>query len=209
MPELLREDTPQRAATRKGRIRVQMEEEIQARATEGLRSVVIRAGDFFGNGTGSWLDLVIAKSLHKGKLVYPGPTDRPHAWAYLPDLARAFVAVAEAPGLPGCERLHFAGYTLTGAGLLRAIERAAEAGGIRPARGWRHGSVPWPLLRAGGLVVPMWREIAEMAYLWRLQHALDGARLRALVGELPVTPIDEAIRRALAGLGLIDDPLQT
>lgn len=203
MPELLREDTPQRATAGKGRIRVQMEEALRARADEGLRSVVIRAGDFFGSGTGSWLDLVIAKSLRKGKLVYPGPTDRPHAWAYLPDLARAFVAVAGAPGLPGFERLHFAGHTLTGAELLRAIERAAESHGFRPARGWRHGDVPWSLLRAGGLIVPMWREIAEVAYLWRLPHALDGARLRALVGELPETPTDEAVERALTGLGIV------
>lgn len=181
-----------------------MEEELQARATEGLRSVVIRAGDFFGSGTGSWLDLVIVKSLRKGKLVYPGPTDRPHAWAYLPDLARTFVAVAETPGLADFERLHFAGHTLTGAELLRAIEGAAEASGIRPAGGWRHGGMPWPLLRAGGIVMPMWREIAEMAYLWQLPHALDGSRLRQTVGELPGTPIDDALGRALVELGLIE-----
>jgi len=94
MPTRLDEHTPQRPTTRKGRIRVQMEDELRAAAQRGQRCVVIRAGDFFGSGTGSWMDLVIAKSLHQGKLVYPGPLDRPHAWAYLPDLARAFVAVA-------------------------------------------------------------------------------------------------------------------
>jgi len=30
--------------------------------------VVIRAGDFFGAGSGSWMDLVITKSLRQGKL---------------------------------------------------------------------------------------------------------------------------------------------
>ena len=37
--------------------------------------------------------VAIVKALAKGKLVYPGPLDRAHAWAYLPDLAQAFVAV--------------------------------------------------------------------------------------------------------------------
>ncbi|MDT3680170.1 MAG: epimerase [Burkholderiaceae bacterium] len=200
MPPLLREDTPQDATTRKGQIRIRMERELEARAATGLRSVVIRAGDFFGSGTGSWLDLLIARSLRAGKLIYPGPTNLPHAWAYLPDLADAFVAVAQRADLPAFERLHFVGHTLTGAQLLDTIERAAEAAGIRPAGGWRHGGVPWPLLRVGGLFVPMWREIAEMAYLWRLPHALDGRRLAQAAGPLPGTPIDVAMTRALLAL---------
>ena len=94
MPAVLAQDTVQHPTTRKGRIRCEIEALLAQRAARGLDGVVIRAGDFFGGGTGSWLDLVITKSLGAGKLVYPGPLDRPHAWAYLPDLARAFVAAA-------------------------------------------------------------------------------------------------------------------
>ena len=201
MPALLREDTPQVPTTRKGRIRCELEAELARRAGQGLNSVVVRAGDFFGGGSGSWLDLVIVKSLRAGKLVYPGPTDLPHAWAYLPDLARAFVALASRADLPAFSRFHFTGHTLTGAELLRGLERAAESLGIAPPNGFRHRGVPWPLLRAGGLVVPMLREVAEMAYLWRVPHALDGTALRDAVGEVATTPIDAALRAALAALG--------
>src|SRR5690606_19229262 len=114
MPALLDEDTPQRPSSRKGRIRATIEAELQARAADGLRGVVIRAGDFFGAGTGSWFDQVIVRSLRSGTLVYPGPLDVAHAWAYLPDLARAFVAVAELDDLPAFTRLHFAGHSPTG-----------------------------------------------------------------------------------------------
>jgi hypothetical protein len=163
--------------------------------------VVIRAGDFFGSGRGSWLDLVIAKSLSKGKLVYPGPLDQPHAWAYLPDLARTFVAVAANDDLPALADLHFPGHTLTGAQWLAAVERAAAGIGLLPAQGWRHGSMPWGLIHAGGLVVPAWRAIAEMSYLWRVPHSLDGTALSAAVGVLPATPIDAALRASLLDLG--------
>src|SRR5262245_4629433 len=96
MPPLLLENTAQNPSTRNGRIRVDMEQALREAAGSGLRSVVIRAGDFVGGrGRGSWLDLVIAKSLRNGIAVYPGPLDAVHAWAYLPDLARAFVRVAE------------------------------------------------------------------------------------------------------------------
>jgi nucleoside-diphosphate-sugar epimerase len=202
MPALLREGTPQQADTRKGRIRCAIEAEMAVRADHGLNSIVIRAGDFFGAGTGSWLDLAIAKSLATGKLVYPGPLDVPHAWAYLPDLARSFVAAAvRSQALPAHARLHFAGHTLTGTALLDAIERAAPALGIEPARGFRRAGLPWPVIRLGGLVVPAWRELAEMAYLWQVPHALDGSAMRSALGALPQTDIDTALRHALAELG--------
>ena len=176
---------------------------MQARAALGLRSVVIRAGDFFGGGVrGAWMDKVVLASIAKRRLVYPGPTDVPHAWAYVHDLARAFVAVAARDDLEPFTRLHFAGHTLTGAQLLAAVERAAASLGIVPAAGWRHASLPWGLLRFGGLVVPMWRELAELEYLWRVPHALDGRALTAAVGALPITPLDTAVRDALRELGL-------
>jgi nucleoside-diphosphate-sugar epimerase len=203
MPSLLRADAPQDATTRKGRLRIAIEDEMRARCrTRGLRSVVLRAGDFYGSGAGSWLDLVIAKSLRSGKLVYPGPLDVPHAWAYLPDLARAFVALADAQAsLPAFARFHFPGHTLTGEQLLSGIADAAASLGVAPAVGFRRGGMPWPLLRAGAWFAPMLREIVEMEYLWRVPHALDGAALQRVVGTLPATPLDEALRTALFALG--------
>ena len=201
MPALLETDTPQRPDTAKGRIRAQMEAEMQQRAAQGLRSVVLRAGDFFGGGPGSWMDKVVLASLAQRRLVYPGRPDVPHAWAYLPDLARAFVAVAARSELPAFTSLHFAGQTLTGAQLLAAVERAAASLGIVPAAGWQHGRMPWALLRVGGWVVPMWRALAEMEYLWHVPHALDGRALQACVGPLPATPLDSALRHSLQSLG--------
>jgi len=205
MPAVLTEDTPERPSTTKGRQRFAMEAELREFAAQGLDSVVIRAGDFFGAGSGSWLDLVIVKHIARGKLVYPGPLDLPHAWAYLPDLARAFVAVAGARGVHdvcGLQRLHFAGHALSGHALLEALDEAAAALGLRPAGGFRHGSLPWGLIRAAGWVHPMPRELARMSYLWRVPHALDGGALQRAVGPLPSTPIVAALQASLLELGL-------
>jgi len=206
MPARLVETTPARPSTAKGAIRCELEAELEARSRSGLRSVVLRAGDFFGAGTGNWFDLAIVKSIGRGKLVYPGPLDVPHAWAYLPDLARAFVAAAARDDLPAHTRLHFEGHTLTGGELLAALERSAAALGIAPEGGLRHGGMPWRLIRAGGLFVPMWRELAEMAYLWRVPHQLDGSEMRRVLGPLPSTDIDTALTRSLLSLGLAGAP---
>jgi nucleoside-diphosphate-sugar epimerase len=64
MPAVLAPDTPQRPTTGKGRIRVDLEQQLaQAARHHGFAATVIRAGDFFGAGSGSWLDQVIVKKL--------------------------------------------------------------------------------------------------------------------------------------------------
>ncbi len=204
MPALLCESTPEQPSSEKGRLRVQLENELRERAEAGrLRAAVIRAGDFFGCGEGSWLDRVIVKSIASGKLVYPGPLDQAHAWAYLPDLGKAFVAVAElaAQGkAPPFETFNFAGHTLTGAELLNAIQSAATDMGLKPTGAWRHSGMPWGFIRFLGLFMPMMHSIAEMSYLWRVPHLLDGSRLAARVGPLTETPVRQALQQSLIDL---------
>lgn len=198
----LNEQAPDRPGTRKGEMRVAMEDELRALATAGLDSVVIRAGDFFGCGTGSYLDLAIVKDIARGRIVYPGPLDVPHAWTYLPDLARAFVAVAAHGRVAGMRRFHFGGHTLTGHELIGALDRAAAGLGLRPERGFRIRRMHWGLLRVLGLVNPMLRELTRMSYLWRVPHGMAGDALTRAVGPVPPTPIEEALRQSLIDLGL-------
>jgi nucleoside-diphosphate-sugar epimerase len=203
MPALIDETTPQRPTTAKGEIRVAFEGELERRVAAGrLRATVITAGDFFGAGSGSWLDQAVVKPIAAGRLDYPGDPELVHAWAYLPDLARAFVAVAALTDAAPFERFTFAGHAVTGRAFLAAVERAAATLGLAPERAWRHGRMPWLLLRAVGLVVPLWRELARMSYLWRTPHALDGRRLAARCPALVATPLEEALRASLIALGL-------
>ena len=56
----------------------------------------------------------------------------------------------------------------------------------------------WTMVRLLGLAWPQMREVAEMSYLWRLPHAIDGAKLAALLPEFWETPYEAAIAEALA-----------
>ena len=200
IPPLADEATPFSRSTRKGNLRIDMEALFQRAATEqGVQTIVLRAGDFFGTDKrGSWFDLVVAGRLGKGVVTYPGPADLPHAWAYLPDLAEAFVALAERRELFGrFETFNFAGHTMTGSELAGHMEAAL-------GRNLKRAGFPWIAVRAGGLFNPMWREIAEMSYLWFTPHRLSGRKLAAAVGELAPTPAHQAVHRAIADLGLVD-----
>ena len=209
LPAQLHENTAQSARTVKGRLRVESERRIE-RATrdEGLRAIVIRGGDFFGSGQGSWLDLVMVKKLRAGKFTYPGPLDLQHAWAYLPDMAQSFVDVAaQRDKLPAFEVLHFSGHSLTGQDWADALGPIArEQGWVAQDGQLRIGSLPWPLLRALGVVAPTLEALSEMRYLWRRPHRLVNTRMEALVGPEPHTPFAQALRCALAELGLLTVP---
>jgi hypothetical protein len=209
MPARIDETTPQRPTTAKGRIRAEMESELERRAAAGrLRATVITAGDFFGAGSGSWFDAVVVKSIAAGTLGYPGNPALVHAWAYLPDLARAFVAVASLDGAVPFERFAFAGHSVTGDEFLAAVEDAAARLGLAPARGWRRRGMPWPLIRIAGVAVPLWRELARMSYLWRVAHALDGTKLARRCPALTATPLATAVAESLAALGVGAVPVQ-
>ncbi|MFZ0457743.1 MAG: NAD(P)H-binding protein, partial [Rhodoplanes sp.] len=52
---VLRERSPQNPTTRKGKIRVEMERRLESVSADGVRTLIVRAGDFFGPRTGnSW-----------------------------------------------------------------------------------------------------------------------------------------------------------
>lgn len=207
MPALLNESTPQHPDTRKGRVRQAMESSLQEAARQqGLRSVVVRAGDFFGTGTGSWFDLFVVRALRKGVLSYPDAWTVKTPWAYLPDLARATALLADkslenSQALAPFEVLHFKGEELSGqdwADLLTPIAR--EQGWLAPGKPFKRRSIPWALLRLISPFASQPREMLEMRYLWNTPHALDNRRLLGLLGHEPHTDLGQAARKALQSL---------
>lgn len=196
------ENAPFDASTDKAEIRIAMEGLFAERAkTRNVQTIVLRAGDFFGGPrSGTWHDLLMLTKLGQDVFTWPGPMDVPHAFAYLPDLGRAFVALAEKRSEIGrFETFHFAGHTMTGHDMKLATETAV-------GRKLVTKGMPWTLLRAAGLFSPMMRELVKMSYLWRTPHSLDGTKLERFVGRLPSTEPVEAVRQIVADLDL--DPRQ-
>jgi len=194
----LTEVSPQTPVTRKGAIRVRMEERLAEAAADGLRVLIVRCGDFFGPKPGNnWLSQGLVKP---GKPVtavtYPGPLSVPHCWAYLPDVAETMVRLAELPDLADFETFHMRGQTLSGGELVAALE--AVVGRKLPV-----SRLPWFAIRGLAPFNETFREMLEMRYLWETPVLLDNTRLVARLGGEPHTPIEDALRTALAGLGAL------
>lgn len=188
-PARLTETTPWQPTTRKGRLRVEMEETYRA---SGVRTIVLRAGDFIEREkSGNWFDAQIAAKADRGRTVYPGPVDQLHAWAYLPDVARAAVMLAERRAdFASFEEFGFAGYTLTGAELTTAIGKAV-------GRPQKISGLPWMIVRLMGFFQAAMREVYEMRYLWRVPHWVDGQKLKRTLPEFNPTPVDVALKTVL------------
>nr|WP_315393849.1 NAD(P)H-binding protein [uncultured Duganella sp.] len=195
------EDAPQHPTTRKGAIRVALEARLEAAAADGVRTLVVRAGDFFGPRAGnSWLAQGLIKP---GKPVTaisnPCAPGVGHQWAYLPDVAETMARLVErGDALPAFARYHMDGHwDADGTAMAGAIGRAAGNPDLK-ARAF-----PWSMVTLAAPFVPVMRELREMRYLWRQPLRMSNARLRAALGAEPHTPLDTAMRETLIGLGCL------
>jgi nucleoside-diphosphate-sugar epimerase len=195
MPPSLDDNTPMRPTTRKGAMRVEIEKRIQEACEGGMRAIVLRAGDFFGGGSGSWFDLVIAKEIARGRLTYPGPLDVEHTWAYLPDYAQTLVQLAERRAdFDAYASFGFPGHTMMGHELISTIEQVTKAK-------FTVRRMSWWLIKTVGQLTAMGRELSELEYLWRVPHAISGDKLKAAIGEIPHMPLPRAVTASLRAIG--------
>ena len=195
-PETIGPNTPHLAQNPMGRLRIDAE---QAYRDAGVAFTNLRAGDYIDTEmSGNWFDQVMTKPLAKGRLTYPGPLNIPHAWAFLPDVARAAVALLENPQAHQ-EEIVFPGYTLTGHDLADAIAYATDRDINAKEMAW------WPLALARPFM-PFIKGMQEMRYLWSLPHGIDTAAFADRLPDFVATPVIDALSKtapikALANAG--------
>ena len=190
--EPLTESSPREPISRKGALRNRLEDMLRASPAQ---TIVLRAGDFYGGiGESSWMFFLTSRVADGGALFYPADLSVLHSWAYLPDVAETFVALAlRRDELGQHETFHFEGDVVDGLTWLSTVRSAL--GDERSM--WRF---PWMWMQLGRPFVPLIRELFEMRYLWDQPVRLDGSKLRAFLGAVPATPFEDAITRSL-GVG--------
>jgi nucleoside-diphosphate-sugar epimerase len=196
------EDSPQPGLSDKGAIRANLEGALESAASRGVRSLIVRAGDFFGPRVKqSWFaQAMVRPGKPVKRIVTPGREGAGHSWAYLPDLAEATAQLVDAEEtLATFERVHFHGHwDHDGRQMTAAIARAAG----HPRMGvWRF---PWWATTLAAPFSETMREMREIRPYWENTLRISGGRLAALIGPEPHTPLDEAVRNTLIGLGCLD-----
>lgn len=189
----LTETLPLAATTTKGRTRAAMTRELMAAHEAGRVQIAIgRASDFFGPGvTETTLgERFFGNAVSGRKVDLLGDPDLPHTYSYVPDIAAGLAtlgtdprAVGQAWHLPGPRTVSTRGIVELVAGYLGDEVRIRRA--------------PTTLLRAAGLVNPMMRELAEMAYQFEEPFILDTTAYESTFGTA-VTPLPDAVAATVA-----------
>ena len=197
---VLHEDSPQRATTHKGRVRTELERRLEDAAKAGVRSLIVRFGDFFGPKPGqNWFSQGLVKPGGPVTAIsYPGSKGVGHGWAYLPDAGETFARLLDRDAeLGDFASFHFRGHWDADGTQMAAAIRRATANPSVPVKVF-----PWTLFRAGSLVSETMRELYAVRPLWGVPLELDHAQLVFFLGAEPHTPLDEAVSTTLRGLGL-------
>ena len=187
------EDLPLSASTVKGCTRAAMTQELLAARDAGrVRIAIGRASDFFGAGvTESTLgERIFANALAGRRADFIGNPDLPHTYSYVPDIATGLAtlgtderAVDGVWHLPGPE-------PVTTRQVLELV--AGEVGHLVGVR-----SVGKLAVRALGLVNPVMRSLAEIAYECDEPIVLDTTKYQSMFGPAG-TPLPAAVAATVA-----------
>lgn len=187
---------PVRPPTRKGRLRLRLEERLWRAHAEGDVPVVMgRLPDFYGPYANS-----IPVVPPPGEKVLWGESRRqPHEFIYIGDAGEALVRLALDPSAYGrC-------WHVPGPGLITGEQWVAE---MQAALGYRPGLrvfKRWKLWLAG-LRNRQAGQFAELYYLWKHPLQLDGSAWREHFGEPPPTrPYREGMGETARVLGLVTE----
>ncbi len=181
--------------TKKGQLRVKLEQALHDATIDGKAKVlIVRAGDYFGptvrNG---YVDRLFGNARQGKAMQVLGRLDVAHQWAYVPDLARLTADLLALPNLKPFEVVHFRGDVVAAQHeFLQLIANAAGKPGLRIQR------LPWWLLRGVALFDPLMREVLEMRYLFDSAVIIDDKRRRELLPEFSATPLEQAVRETLS-----------
>ena len=176
----LREDMPLTGHGQKPAARAEVTRIWQA-ATDRVAIAALRAPDFYGPGvTLSHLGDRAFGAIGRGKAAQLiVPTDTPHDFAYVPDIARAVLCLIDAPDSDFGQAWHMPCAPTT---TLRTIlAMGAAAIGAEP----NLVSIPFALHRLIGLFVPMLREMREMRFQWDRPYTVDASRFTQRFGFAP------------------------
>ncbi len=186
------EASPMKAADKKGKVRIEMVEILDAAIARGVRVTSGRASDYFGPDSGNSVvtALAIEPAIAGKAPKWMGRTDVAHSLAYLPDVARAYVTLGTDERADGHHWVlpHIA--TVTGAEFLGLVTRTAKL----PAS---KGRISKPMLMMAAPFHPISRESLGVFYQWDQPFVADASRFESTFGPFESTPLARAVATTL------------
>lgn len=189
-------ESPLAATDTKGRVRAGMWAEALAAHEAGrVRVTEARAADFVGPQAPASHSHLMRQlpALRRGRRAWVvGDPDVRRGWSYLPDVAATLAVLGTDERALG-RAWHVPSSIRTQREALRDLARAMGAPEARVS------GLPWGLLRAAGLAVPMLREIVDVRHQFDQDYVIDATATTATFG-LTATPWDDVVAASVAAV---------
>lgn len=157
----------------------------RAAAAGRVRIASLRCSDFYGPGVSrSHLGDTGFGLIAQGKsALLLAPPDTPHDFAYVPDIARALIALLDAPDADFGQVWNMPCAPTRTPRQILAL--GAKAIGVKP----RLTAIPLWMLRPLGLFARFMREVADVAFTWDRPYVVDGSKFTRRFG-FETTPFE-------------------
>ena len=193
----LHEDLPLADYGRKPAVRAHVTRMWQQAAREGrVRWAALRAPDFYGPGVRNshMGDSGLARVAQgKAAQVLMAP-EMPHAFAYVPDIARAVVTLLDAPDDAFNQTWHVP--CAKAKSPREMLQMGADAAGVK----LKMMVMPPLMLRLLGVFAPMVRETIEMRFTWNRPYHVDATKFARRFWS-DATPLEVGIPAAMRSYG--------
>lgn len=187
------EKHPHAAHTKKGQIRMEMEEMMAiAKKDQGLDYTIVRMPDFYGPYVINTFSEKLYQQALKGKsLQWVGNLDAQIELIFIEDGGAAMVMAALNSNSHG-EVFNIPGVSATTA--RQYLSEIVKQAGTRSKISTLNSNLIFELV---GLFLPIIRELKEMLYLKREKLILDGTKFKNSIGPLPTTEYITGIKKTL------------
>jgi nucleoside-diphosphate-sugar epimerase len=192
------ENHPRNPCSKKGRIRLELENNFMRRSQEGMvPTVIMRFPDYYGPNAESIVDGIFRSALHNKKAHWYGKLDVMHEFIFIADAAKAMIMASERQDATSHD------FNVPGPKPIRVRDWITlvykEVGFPQRMTGTSHLFV-----RIAGLFNSLAREFAEMQYLAEEPLILDGSKFNNFFHtHYPTRSYEEGIRETVNWLRAI------
>lgn len=191
--EKVREDHPRNPCSRKGRMRLALEETFMRHSREGeVPCVIVRFPDYYGPNAASIVDGIFRAALKNKTARWFGKLDELHEFIFISDAAKAMIMASERPDAFGQD------FNVPGPKPIRVrdwINLVFQQAGFEP----KMTGTGRAFVKLSGLFSSLAREFAEMQYLTEESLILNGSKFDEFFRtKYPTRSYEDGIRETLS-----------
>jgi nucleoside-diphosphate-sugar epimerase len=187
----VKEDTPKQPHTKKGKIRLNVENMAKEAHKNGIPILIAHFPDFYGpNAENTFVHYTLQSVLANKKAAFVGNQKIKREFIFTPDGAKALVELALRDSAYGQN------WNIPACGVISGEEMI---GIIRDLTGYDKpvGTVGKGMMFFAGLLNPDLREALEMMYLTEDPVILSGEKYEKEIGPIPKTSYEEGLRKTI------------